>query len=258
MSGNGLHPTVAPPQIVTAARQARRVVAVTGAGMSAESGVPTFRDAQTGLWARYSPEELATPQAWSRDPDFVWAWYLWRLSLAGRVEPNAGHRALAEWADRDGVRLMVVTQNVDDLHERAGSRAPVHLHGSLAAFRCESCETPHTEPVLLPEGEPRRVSPPRCLYCGAAVRPGVVWFGESLPVNAWNSAVDRLRTADLVLLIGTSGMVYPAADLPSIARGEGITVVEINPQATDVSHLAHHTWRATAAVALPALVAALG
>ncbi len=118
-------------------------------------------------------------------------------------------------------------------------------------------QTQHTEPIRLPEGEQERVQPPTCRYCAGSIRPGVVWFGESLPSDAWNTAVDLVRTADLVLVVGTSGLVYPAADLPSIARGEGVTVIEINPQTTDVSHLAHHTWRAPAAVALPALLGAV-
>ncbi|MDC5697561.1 NAD-dependent deacylase [Intrasporangium calvum] len=246
-----------PEPVLTAARAARHVLVLTGAGMSAESGVPTFRDAQSGLWAQYSPEELATPQAWRRDRAFVLAWYLWRFGLVATVEPHAGHVALARWADRNGQHVTVVTQNVDDLHERAGSTAVVHLHGALSGWRCEACARPYRGALPnVPEGGDR-VDPPRCPTCGAAIRPGVVWFGEPLPADAWQEAVDRTEAADLVLVVGTSGIVHPAAGLPSVARSAGAVVVEVNPVETEISHVAHHTWRETAAVALPALVDAV-
>jgi NAD-dependent deacetylase len=199
-----------PEPVLEAVRDARRVAVVTGAGMSAESGVPTFRDAQTGLWQRYAAEDLATPEAWERDPAFVWAWYLSRFGAVGRVEPNAGHRAVARWADlldrgaliageRGAIgHLAVVTQNVDDLHERAGSREVVHLHGSLASFRCERCDTAYDGPVDVPQQEVERVEPPRCARCGGRVRPGVVWFGELLPEEAWERGVALVEAADLV------------------------------------------------------------
>ena len=244
-----------PEPVLEAARAARRVVAVTGAGMSAESGVPTFRDAQTGLWERYAAEDLATPEAWERDPAFVWAWYLSRFGAVAHVEPNAGHVAIARWAGPAEVR--VVTQNVDDLHERAGSREVVHLHGSLTCFRCARCETAYDGPVVVPEEQVERVEPPTCARCGGWVRPGVVWFGELLPTDAWERAVALVEAADLVLVVGTSGIVHPAAGLPALARAAGAVVVEVNPRETDVSDLAHHVWRETAALALPALAAAL-
>lgn len=228
---------------------------LTGAGMSAESGVPTFRDAQTGLWERYAAEDLATLDAWRRDRSFVLAWYLWRFGLVADVEPHAGHVAIAQWAQSAGApEVSVVTQNVDDLHERAGSEDVVHLHGALADWRCEDCGEAYAgELPLVGEGTPR-VEPPRCGECGAAIRPGVVWFGEALPMVEWYRAVALVENADLVLVVGTSGIVHPAAGLPALAHGAGAVVVEVNPSQTEVSHVADHVWRETASVALPALV----
>ena len=249
---------VVAPEVVDAVRGARRLTVVTGAGMSAESGVPTFRDAQTGLWEQYSPEDLATVEAWERDPAFVWAWYLWRFERVRHVEPNAGHRAVAALAGVPGVETVtVVTQNVDDLHERGGSADVVHLHGALSRFRCASCGAPFDAPVALPHSETERIDPPRCDACGGLVRPGVVWFGEVLPQDAWERGLAAVEAADVVLVVGTSGIVHPAAGLPVVARGAGAVVVEVNPHDTDVSDVAHHHVRETAAVALPALLDAL-
>lgn len=202
------------------------LVVLSGAGMSAESGVPTFRDAQTGLWARFDPAELATPDAWRHDPHTVWAWYRWRELLVSRAQPNAGHEAIARAsADRD---VVVVTQNVDDLHERAGSPAVHHVHGSLFSPRCESCGI--TADVAAPPEEPLNlIPPPACTYCGNQIRPGVVWFGEPLPVAPWDASVRAIASASAVLVVGTSGLVHPAASLPDIAIAKGIPVVEVNP-----------------------------
>ena len=247
--------TRVPESVAAAARSASRVVVLSGAGMSAESGVPTFRDAQTGLWERFAPEDLATMDAWRRDRAFVLAWYLWRFSLVSGVAPHAGHVALARWAERpDGPRVSVVTQNVDDLHERAGSTVVVHLHGALANWRCEECETPYEGGLPTVDEGIDRVEPPTCPECSAAVRPGVVWFGEPLPMDEWYRAVALVESADLVLVVGTSGIVHPAAGLPAIARGADAVVVEVNPHQTEVSHIAHQVWRETAAIALPRLV----
>lgn len=231
---------------IEAIRSATTVTVLTGAGMSAESGVPTFRDVQTGLWAKYDPMTLATPDAWDDDAPLVWAWYQRRRAMVQAVEPNAGHRALAEWASTADVR--VVTQNVDDLHERAGSTDVVHVHGSLFACRCDTCGRKREVEAREPGGE--RVDPPRC-DCGGRVRPGVVWFGEMLPQNAFAEAETRAEACDVFLLVGTSGVVYPAAGLPHIARGAGATIVEINPQETDLSDACDITVRSTAATALP-------
>ncbi|MFD0926515.1 SIR2 family NAD-dependent protein deacylase [Williamsia deligens] len=235
--------------VVDAVRDAGTVTVLTGAGMSAESGVPTFRDVQTGLWAKHDPMTLATPEAWERDPALVWAWYQRRRAMVQAVEPNAGHAALARWAVSADVR--VVTQNVDDLHERAGSIDVVHVDGSLFACRCDTCGRSRDVDAVEPDGE--RVDPPAC-DCGGRVRPGVVWFGEELPRNAFAEATKRAEACDVVILVGASGVVYPAAGLPHIARGAGATIVEINPQVTDLSDACDITVRSTAATSLPELV----
>ena len=185
----------------------------------------------------------------------MWAWYLSRFGAVANVEPNDGHRAVAAWADL--TQVGVVTQNVDDLHERAGSRDVVHLHGSLSSFRCERCATAYAGEVDVPEQPVERVEPPTCAHCGGLVRPGVVWFGELLPLEAWEQSVALVEEADLMLVVGTSGIVHPAAGLPVLARGAGAFVAELNPLETDVSDVAHVVWRETAARALPALVSAV-
>jgi NAD-dependent deacetylase len=230
-----------------------RIVALTGAGMSAESGVPTFRGNDASLWARFDPMRLASADAWARDSSLVWGWYAWRMALVRAAQPNAGHAALARLAR--SWPLDVVTQNVDDLHERAGSHGVLHLHGSLFACRCIDCglrqdvDVPAdaaTTPLL-------QRPPARCTNCGAAVRPGVVWFGEALPQAVWEEAVQRITTCDLLLVIGTSGLVQPAASLAGLARDHGACVAEINPEASAIAGAAHVVLRQTAAVALPVL-----
>ena len=232
---------------------------LTGAGISAESGIPTFRDAQNGLWSRFDPEELASPAAYREDKALVWGWYVWRMAMVRAAQPNAGHRALAELA-RLKPGLTLVTQNVDDLHERAGSAGVIHLHSNLFAPRCFACARPFGE-FAVPEDaldQPAlRRMPPRCAHCGGWVRPGVVWFGEPLPKAAWKQARAAAQQCDLLVLVGTSGVVYPAASLPEIARAHCAKVVEINPQVTELSAQADQVWRATAADALPQWVEAL-
>lgn len=240
---------------------ARRVVVLTGAGISAESGVPTFRDGLTGLWARFDPLQLATAEAFHADPDLVWGWYEWRRARVSRAEPNPGHLAIATIQTRIPGST-VVTQNVDDLHERAGARPVIHLHGSLFAPRCVAAaahpaaveETSDDELAQPPEG--RRMPPPRCASCAAPVRPGVVWFGEALPEEALTAAVDAAAACDVLLAVGTSGVVYPAAEIPGVAARSGATVVQVNPQPTPLDQVCAITLRGTAAQVLPALVAA--
>jgi NAD-dependent deacetylase len=244
-----------PPQVQRWARRAWQITVLTGAGMSAESGISTFRDAQVGLWERFDPMEIASIEGWESDPALVYGWYLWRVAVAHHAQPNAGHRALAKWSLRTSVR--VVTQNVDDLHERAGSRDVVHLHGSLRSLRCSVCARRYDGPFTVPDQPVERVEPPRCGYCGERVRPGVVWFGELLPPGALDAAADLVRKSDLVIVVGTSGIVYPAALLPDLARGHGIPVVEINPGQSALSDRVNLSWRVTAAVGLPALVESL-
>jgi NAD-dependent deacetylase len=240
-------------------REAKSVVVLTGAGMSAESGIPTFRDAKNGLWSQFDPIRLASAAAFRDDKALVWGWYVWRMAMVRQAQPHAGHRALAQLAAlKPG--LTVVTQNVDDLHERAGSTAVIHLHGSLFASRCFACARPAVEMEIPADAasEPAlRLQPPRCTHCGGYLRPGVVWFGEQLPEASWKEAVDRAHDCDLLLAVGTSGVVYPAASLPGKARARGARVVEINPVATDLSYKADLVWRTTAGEGLSRLLSEL-
>ncbi|MCF8978002.1 NAD-dependent protein deacylase [Pseudomonas syringae] len=224
-------------------QDAQHVVVFTGAGASAESGIPTFRDALTGLWERFDPAQLATPEAFRADPSLCWGWYEWRRQKVGQAKPNGAHLAIAELA-KHVPKLTVVTQNVDDLHERAGSLDVIHLHGSLHAPRCIDCGLPYTLPItseaLLEGGS--RIEPPRCSACSACsgyVRPGVVWFGEMLPEDAWSAGLAAADDCDVFLSIGTSGIVYPAAELPLRALGHGATVVHINPVRFEISSQEH-------------------
>jgi NAD-dependent deacetylase len=248
-------------------RQAGRVLVLTGAGMSAESGVPTFREAQTGLWAKFSPEELATPEAFAANPQRVMDWYRWRRGLVAAAEPNAGHRALARW-QRARAGIDVVTQNVDGLHQRAGSTGVVELHGRLSHLRCTRCAQtlPWQEDDV---GGPKGPTPapaqglaalPQGLLahadCGGLLRPDIVWFGEALPPQAWDSAERAARAADVVLVVGTSGLVHPAAALPTIAQRAGAYVVEVNPCLTPLSPEVDAHVDGTAAEVVPALLGA--
>lgn len=237
--------------------QAQRPLAFTGAGMSAESGLSTFRGGDASLWQRFDPMQLATADAWRRDAALVWGWYVWRMAKLRAAEPNAGHRALARLPA--GNPMQVVTQNVDDLHERAGSRSVLHLHGRLLACRCFDCGAP--QPLELPadaaDAPLLRRAPPRCPACHGELRPGVVWFGEALPAAEWDAAVHAAKHCDLLLVIGTSGVVQPAASLVELARRAGARVAEINPQASALSDAADLVLRLPAAVALPAIEAAV-
>jgi NAD-dependent deacetylase len=213
--------------------------------------VPTFRDDKNGLWARFDPYELSSTRGWSEHPERVWAWYLWRHHLVRRVEPNDGHRALAAWQNH--AEVSVVTQNVDNLHERAGSSQVHHLHGSLFTFRCDLCEAAYTGPLQEMPEPALEATPPRC-GCGGLIRPDIVWFGEALPSGPWDAALDAVVNADLLVVVGTSSIVYPAAGLPELALARGIVVVEINPEPTPLSSSATITIREGASTALPALL----
>jgi len=223
-----------------------RLAVLTGAGISAESGIPTFRGTG-GLWRNFKPEDLATPGAFARDPKLVWEWYDWRRSIVAQAQPNAGHRALVSLAKRVP-RLTLITQNVDGLHERAGSENVLRLHGSIWTTRCLECGTERIDDrVPLPE------LAPKC-SCGGLMRPGVVWFGEGLPVDVWRNAEQAARNADVLLVVGTSAAVYPAASLVPIAAGAGATIIEINPDETPISGLVTHSLRGRAAELLPRLI----
>jgi len=246
---------VIPSSLLSALRSARHVVVSTGAGVSAESGIPTFRDALTGLWERFDPGELATADAFRRDPALVWGWYEWRRMKILQARPNPAHVAIAELAGHVP-QLTLITQNVDDLHERAGSREVIHLHGSLHRPRCFACAREPDEPLPTPD-EPeagRRLEPPRCRHCGARLRPGVVWFGESLPGDALRATFAAAQACDLLLSVGTSGVVYPAAEVPHLARAAGATLVHVNPQGEAPQSAHEHLLALPAGQALPQLV----
>jgi NAD-dependent deacetylase len=234
-------------------RAARAVAAMTGAGISAESGVPTFRGAD-GLWRTYSATDLATPEAFARDPGLVWQWYRWRRGIIGRAQPNAGHRALARVQSRfPGFRL--ITQNVDGLHQRAGSSGVIELHGNIWRARCgRGCgyvtESTGLEGEPGSSGEEDRV--PVC-PCGALLRPDVVWFGEALDENGVELAVQSARNCEVFLVVGTSSLVYPASSLPLIAGRAGAVVVEVNVGDTPLTPHAGLVLRGRAAEVLPAL-----
>lgn len=248
-----------PRELVERLNEARRVTIITGAGMSAESGVPTFRDASNGLWAKFDPYALASPSGWKASPTRVWAWYEWRRGLVSKTQPNAGHYAIAQLALGPSrirgaeIEVRLITQNVDDLHERAGSSEVMHVHGSLFAPRCCACGNPGQFSEDPPNEAIEHIAPPRCETCGGFLRPGVVWFGEALPAGLWQQSVHSVRTCEVLLLVGTSGVVQPIADLPRIARENGVWVCEINPRATEVSKFTNISWNVTAAVGLPLL-----
>jgi len=237
------------PRLLQKFRGARRVVALTGAGISAESGIPTFRDAQTGLWARFRPEELATAAAFRRDPKLVWDWYAWRRGLVAAAAPNAGHRALARLEDL-APEFTLVTQNVDGLHARAGSRRVIELHGNIHRAKC------FEEDVVVGEGVAAADGPPRCPRCGGPLRPDVVWFGESLPPQALAAAEAAAVACDLLFSIGTSAAVFPAAQLPVTALRSGAMVVEINKDRTPLTGVATFSLLGQAGEILPRLLAA--
>jgi len=228
-------------------KQARSIAVLTGAGVSAESGVPTFRG-NNGLWKQYRAEDLATPGAFARDPKLVWEWYDWRRSLISQAQPNAGHRALVELEKRVA-SFTLVTQNVDGLHELAGSRNVLEVHGSIWKVRCTSCGRERMDRrTPLPE------IPPNC-ECGELLRPGVVWFGEALPLRVWQDAEAAVRTAEVFLLIGTSAVVYPAAGLAQIAKASGARVVEINIAETVLSDSIDEFLQGPSGELLPQLIA---
>lgn len=239
------------PELIAALRSARRVVALTGAGVSAESGVPTFRDAQTGLWANFKPEELATPEAFRRNPKLVWEWYAWRRERIHAVQPNPGHCALAE-LERRIPEFTLITQNVDGLHQRAGNTRVIELHGNITRVKC------FREGTLISEWRDDGEVPPRCPRCGDYLRPDVVWFNESLPAGAFETAETAARECDVFLSIGTSSVVYPAAMLPEVALNSRATVIEINPDETPLTNLATFSLRGPSGVILPDLLRACG
>jgi NAD-dependent deacetylase len=227
-------------------RGAPHIAVLTGAGMSAESGVPTFRDALTGLWSKFDPEQLATESAFRANPALVWDWYEHRRQMIAKVTPNAGHAALADFARRHPGRLTLITQNVDGLHQQAGSTGVLALHGNIAEDRWLDAPKPCCNIDAVAAGRP-----PYCDRCGNMLRPAVVWFGEALPVDALGAAQQAARRCDLMLVVGTSGLVYPAAGLARASRGK---VVIVNPAETGLDDVADAVRRGTAATLLPRLL----
>jgi len=212
-----------------ALRDAQQIMVLTGAGVSAGSGIPTFRDRLTGLWERQDPERLETAKAFRENPALVWGWYLWRRQQVTQALPNAAHQAIHRLSG-SGRNVTVVTQNVDDLHERAGNQDVLHLHGSLTLPKCFTCHRFVAGSLEFPSipAEGALIEPPRCRRCNGRLRPAVVWFGEDLPPGAWKTASRAARQCDVMLSIGTSGVVRPAADLPDIAIASGAVVVHVN------------------------------
>ena len=230
-------------------KTAKRVVVFTGAGVSAESGIPTFRDAQTGLWAKYDPMELATPQGFEENPKLVWDWYEWRRELCRNAQPNPGHYALAELEKRVE-HLVVITQNIDGLHRVAGSSDVIELHGNLKRDKCSR----DGEIITRTDARAAENGLLKCPHCGAFLRPDVVWFGESLPHDDLNRAYQESTHCDVFFSVGTSGLVEPAASLPRVAKQAGAFLVEINPDATPLSPMADAVVHAKSGEALPMLM----
>lgn len=237
----------------TAIANAKHLVVLTGAGVSAESGVPTFRDALTGLWAKFDPTALATPEAFLRDPALVWGWYEWRRKMLLAVEPNPAHFSLAQLA-KQAAKFTLITQNVDDLHERAGSENVLHLHGSMFAPRCLSCGQSHTFTAPPTLKEEQKLEPPVCPNCQGLIRPGVVWFGEAMPEAEMQQAYAAAESCDVFLSVGTSGLVYPAAGLPEVAAQQGAQVFHINPQPAQVRFSNEYQLTGKAGEILPQLI----
>jgi NAD-dependent deacetylase len=237
-------------QLLTRLKEAKHIVAFTGAGISAESGVPTFRG-DDGLWKKFKPEELANFDAFIRNPDLVWEWYKYRKELIANVRPNSGHYALAEM-ETMFEKFAVITQNIDNLHRRAGSKNVYELHGNIERNYCISCGVLYSNEEILQQNKA-----PRCIKCDGLIRPDVVWFGEMLPADEWEKSEDAAKWAEVFLSVGTSSIVYPAAGLPQIAKHSGSYVIEINIEPTELSHRADETIVGRSGEVLPELVKTL-
>ncbi len=247
--------TTIPKELIKKIRNAEHLVVLTGAGVSAESGIPTFRDAMTGLWQNYQAETLASVEGFNKNPELVWGWYEWRRNMVLQAKPNPAHEALVKLATLVP-KFTLATQNVDDLHERAGSVDVLHLHGSLHSPCCFACKTSHVfDSTKAPEiNEEKIIEPPQCLHCGGKIRPGVVWFGEKLPNDIFQQAVAATWTCDVMLVIGTSGFVYPVANIPLIAIKKNATTVQINPKSTDFDSFMTYNLVGKAGEILPILM----
>jgi len=235
-----------PKELIEKLSKAKSIAVITGAGISAESGVPTFRGAD-GLWKKYRAEELATPYAFKKDPKLVWEWYDWRRGLISKTSPNKGHLAIAEMESliKD---FTLITQNVDGLHRSAGSKNIIEIHGNLWRVKC--IDHGH---ISYNMDVPLKEIPPHC-HCGSIVRPDVVWFGESLSQSDINNSYDALRRAEILLVVGTSGIVQPVASFPHVAKEAGALVVEINIEKTPITALADYTLLGPSGEVLPLIV----
>jgi NAD-dependent deacetylase len=236
-----------PEALIERLHDAKRVCVLTGAGVSAESGVPTFRDAQTGLWAKYRPEDLATPSAFRRNPRLVWEWYEWRRQLVAGAKPNPAHLTLAKM-EKLFSKFQLITQNVDGLHQRGGSSDVIELHGNITRTKC------FDENIIVSSWPKTDHVPPKCPRCGGLLRPDVVWFEEAMPEKEMFLARQASTACDIFFAIGTSAMVHPAASLPLEALYHGATVVEINPQRTSLTGRAQFALASAAGAVLPELI----
>jgi NAD-dependent deacetylase len=242
-------------QAVDVIQKAKKVVFFTGAGISADSGIPTYREKLSGIWAGYDPRDLETAKAFRENPALVWGWYLWRRLRVTQAEPNAAHLAVARIADSPR-QVSVITQNIDDLHERAGSLNVVHLHGSLALPKCFACHRPAVvspDQLAVPDNG-ALIEPPRCKRCNGKLRPAVVWYGEDLPPQAWKAAVNLVKDCDLLISVGTSGIVMPAAGLPDLALASGASVIHVNKADVAIGEQKEFMLMGAAAEVLPMLL----
>jgi NAD-dependent deacetylase len=259
-----MSPPEIPVNLLNQLNSAKSIAILTGAGISAESGIPTFRESQTSsstgtgpaLWSQYKSEELATPQAFQANPKLVWEWYLWRRGLIANAAPNPGHLALAEFESyitQNGSSFTLITQNVDGLHQQAGSQNVIELHGNITREKCFDCEQPNTRFF---EWNPN-AEIPGCPHCGGLLRPDVVWFGEGLPPNAIQSAWEAAENCEIFFSIGTSTLVQPAASLPLFAHQNRAVVIEINPAPTPLTPQATYVLQGAAGEVLPRLLVRL-
>jgi NAD-dependent deacetylase len=236
-----------PPELVTLLQSTSNLTTLTGAGVSQESGLRTFRDAQDGLWAQYKPQDLASPAAFTRDPKLVWDWYAWRREAVKGVRPNSGHYALVELEKRIP-EFTLITQNVDGLHRMAGNLNVFELHGNIQRVRCSECNT------FAEDWDDDSESVPQCKKCGGLLRPDVVWFGEKLPFDQLEGAVEAAGTCEVFISVGTSGVVQPAASLAHAARNRGAVVVEVNAEPTPLTSKANYFLQGKSGEILPNLV----
>ncbi|GAC1387154.1 MAG: NAD-dependent deacylase [Herpetosiphon sp.] len=243
--------SVIPTEVVDIVRTAQRVVVLTGAGISAESGVPTFREAQTGIWQSYDPRDLATPQGFARNSRLVWEWYAWRRKLMERAMPNLAHFGLVD-LEQHVPEFLLITQNIDGLHWSAGSRDMVELHGNIRRTKC------FDEGTAVDSWEDTGTVPPHCPHCGGDLRPDVVWFGEGIPVHMLNQSVVAITSCDVFVSIGTSGVVAPAASFAVLAKRRGAKIIEINTRPSTATEVADWSLWGPAAEVVPQLIRELG